>query len=68
MSDLNLTPDSEPIPNILKLKKPDRRHGNSQQTTFYGPIGTFNDLTRTEIMENRIDYFFVEKCLTSLSI
>ena len=56
MGDLNLTPDTEPI-QFLKKHLTDAM-GISKKP-FYGPIGTFNGFDQDRIMENRIDYIFV---------
>jgi endonuclease/exonuclease/phosphatase family metal-dependent hydrolase len=56
MGDLNLTPDTEPI-QFLKNNLTDAM-GISRKP-FYGPIGTFNGFDQDRIMENRIDYIFV---------
>ncbi|MCK0146968.1 endonuclease/exonuclease/phosphatase family protein [Arenibacter sp. F26102] len=57
MGDLNLTPDTEPI-QYLKDNLTDAMEVS--QKPFYGPIGTFNGFDQDRIMENRIDYFFVQ--------
>lgn len=56
MGDLNLTPDTEPI-QFLKKNLTDALE--ISQKPFYGPIGTFNGFDQDRIMENRIDYIFV---------
>ena len=56
MGDLNLTPDTEPI---LFLKKHLTDAMGISKKPFYGPIGTFNGFDQDRIMENRIDYIFV---------
>ena len=56
MGDLNLTPDTEPI-QFLKNNLTDAM-GISRKP-FYGPKGTFNGFDQDRIMENRIDYIFV---------
>ena len=56
MGDLNLTPDTEPI-QFLKNNLTDAM-GISRKP-FYGPKGTFNGFDQVRIMENRIDYIFV---------
>ncbi len=56
MGDLNLTPDTEPI-QFLKKHLTDAM-GISKKP-FYGPKGTFNGFDQDRIMENRIDYIFV---------
>jgi len=56
MGDLNLTPDTEPI-QFLKKNLTDAME--ISQKPPYGPIGTFNGFDQDRIMENRIDYIFV---------
>lgn len=56
MGDLNLTPDTEPI-QFLKKHLTDAMEISKKP--FYGPIGTFNGFDQDRIMENRIDYIFV---------
>ncbi|MEZ4971300.1 MAG: endonuclease/exonuclease/phosphatase family protein [Flavobacteriaceae bacterium] len=56
MGDLNLTPDTEPI---QYLKKYLTDAMGISKKPFYGPIGTFNGFDQERIMENRIDYIFV---------
>ncbi|PXX24591.1 endonuclease/exonuclease/phosphatase family protein [Arenibacter sp. ARW7G5Y1] len=58
MGDLNLTPDTEPI-QFLKKNLTDAME--ISQKPFYGPIGSFNGFDQDRIMENRIDYIFVNK-------
>ena len=55
---LNLTPDTEPI-QFLKKNLTDAME--ISQKPFYGPIGSFNGFDQDRIMENRIDYIFVNK-------
>jgi endonuclease/exonuclease/phosphatase family metal-dependent hydrolase len=56
MGDLNLTPDTEPI---QFLKKNLTEAMEISKKPFYGPIGTFNGFDQDRIMENKIDYIFV---------
>lgn len=56
MGDLNLTPDTAPI-QFLKKNLADAMEISKKP--FYGPVGTFNGFDQDRIMENRIDYIFV---------
>ncbi|MDO6604776.1 endonuclease/exonuclease/phosphatase family protein [Arenibacter palladensis] len=56
MGDLNLTPDTQPI-QFLKKHLTDAMEISKKP--FYGPIGTFNGFDQDRVMENRIDYIFV---------
>jgi endonuclease/exonuclease/phosphatase family metal-dependent hydrolase len=56
MGDLNLTPDTAPI-QFLKKNLTDAMEISKKP--FYGPVGTFNGFDQDRIMENRIDYIFV---------
>ena len=56
MGDLNLTPDTAPI-QFLKKNLTDAMEVSKKP--FYGPVGTFNGFDQDRIMENRIDYIFV---------
>lgn len=54
--DLNSVPDSEPV-KILKSKLTDARSISKQPP--YGPAGTFTGFNPDKVIDNRIDYIFV---------
>lgn len=56
MGDLNLTPDTAPI-QFLQSQLSDGQA--SSKKTFYGPSGTFNGFDQERVLDNRIDYIFV---------
>lgn len=56
MGDLNLTPDTVPI-QFLQSKLSDGQ--TSSKSSFYGPTGTFNGFDQEQVLDNRIDYIFV---------
>jgi len=55
--DLNSVPDSEPV-KILKSKLTDALSISIQ--TPYGPTGTFTGFNPDKVIDNRIDYIFVD--------
>jgi endonuclease/exonuclease/phosphatase family metal-dependent hydrolase len=57
MGDLNLTPDKKPIM-YLQKELTDGQIATNQP--FYGPTGTFNGFDPNKILDNRIDYIFVQ--------
>lgn len=57
MGDLNLTPDTEAV-QFLKKYLTDAMEVSKKP--FYGPQGTFNGFDQDRILENRIDYIFVQ--------
>ena len=57
MGDLNLKPEEKPI-QFLKNKLKDGKVVT--QKPFYGPNGTFNGFDWNMILDNRIDYIFVQ--------
>ena len=57
MGDLNLTPDKKPIM-YLQKELMDGQMATNQP--FYGPTGTFNGFDPNKILDNRIDYIFVQ--------
>lgn len=56
MGDLNLTPDTVPI-QFLQSKLSDGQ--TNSKKPFYGPTGTFNGFDQERVLDNRIDYIFV---------
>ena len=56
MGDLNLTPDTVPI-QFLQSQLSDGQA--SSKSPFYGPTGTFNGFDQKKVLDNRIDYIFV---------
>ncbi len=56
MGDLNLRPDTEPI-QYLRNEMVDGKESSNK--LFYGPSGTFNGFDQNRIIDQRIDYIFL---------
>ncbi len=57
MGDLNLTPNKDPIQYLQKELTDGQR---ATEKSFYGPTGTFNGFDPDRILDERIDYVFVD--------